>query len=154
MPRTSADPTMPKQATGQRSGQRRLIAGLRVSELDERLLALVAPFFPEVDSAGDLAYRLWRRGLELTLAEVAGFGVTLPAEVSEELIARLVAQRLALSLPLLRRTGTLALLGIDAAPLQLVVPSTNREVVATTAADAIDATASATIAGLGGSDFL
>lgn len=153
MPRTSANPTMPKRATGQRSGQRRLIAGLRVSELDERLLALVAPFFPEVDSAGDLAYRLWRRGLELTLAEAAGLGVTLAPDVSEELIAGLVAQRLALCVPLMRRTGTLALLGIDAAPFQLVVPSTNREVVAT-AADAIDATASDAITGLGGSDFL
>ena len=153
MPHRPSDPDVPKHTTRVR-GQRRLIAGLRVSELDERLLALVAPFFPEVDSAGDLAYRLWRRGLELTLAEAVGLGATLPPEVSEELIAGLVAQRLALCVPLLRRTGTLARLGIDVALLQLVVPSTNREVVATTAADAIDATASDAITGLGGSDFL
>jgi hypothetical protein len=49
-------------------GRRRLIAGLRVSDQDAQLLTLVAPFFPEADSAGDLAYRLWRRGLELALA--------------------------------------------------------------------------------------
>jgi hypothetical protein len=144
---------MPKQTARQR-GQRRLIAGLRVSGLDERLLALVAPFFPEVDSAGDLAYRLWRRGLELALAEVMGLGAALPPEVSEQLIARLVAPRLALCVPLLRRTGTLELLGIDAAHHQPAVSSAVSESVARGAADAIDATASDAISGLGGSDFL
>lgn len=154
MPRTSSDPTMPKRATGQRSAQRRLIAGLRVSELDERLLALVAPFFPEVASAGDLAYRLWRRGLELTLAEALGLGAKLPPDVSEELIAALVAQRLVLCLPLLRRTGSLARLGMDVVPPRPVAPSALGESVATAADAVIDASASATIAGLGGSDFL
>lgn len=151
MPRTSADPTMPKRATGQRSGQRRLIAGLRVSELDERLLALVAPFFPEVDSAGDLAYRLWRRGLELTLAEVVGLGATLPPEVSEELIAGLAAQRLALCMPLLRRTGGLARLGLEA---PLIERALAQPVTPATQDDAIDSGAADAITSLGGSDFL
>ncbi|HMQ32315.1 MAG TPA: hypothetical protein PKD53_16405, partial [Chloroflexaceae bacterium] len=102
----------------------------------------------------ELAYRLWRRGLELALAEVVSLGAALPAGMSEELVARLVAQRLLLSLPLLRRTGTLALLGIDTAPPRPVVPSTGSETVAAAAADVIDATASDAITGLGGSDFL
>lgn len=143
-----------RSGSDRRMAVRTLIAGLRVTAEDELLLAVVRPFVADASSEGELAYRLWRRGLELTLAEVASLGAELPAGVTEAFVARLVAQRLLLSLPLLRRTGTLALLGIDAAPLQLVVPSTNREVVATTAADAIDATASDAITGLGGSDFL
>lgn len=143
-----------RSGSDRRMAVRTLIAGLRVTAEDQLLLAVVRPFVADASSEGELAYRLWRRGLELTLAEAVGLGAALPAGMTEALVARLIAQRLLLSLPLLRRTGTLALLGIDTAPLQLVVPSTNREVVATTAADAIDATASATIAGLGGSDFL
>jgi hypothetical protein len=121
-----------------------------MSELDERLLALVAPFFPEVDSAGDLAYRLWRRGLELTLAEVVGLGATLPPEVTEELIANLVAQRLALCVPLLRRTGGLPRLRLEAplverALTQPVTPATP---------DTIDSGAADAITSLGGNNFL
>ncbi len=94
-------------------GQRRLIAGLRIPSQDEALLDLVRPLFPEVDSEGELAYRLWRRGLELTLAELAGLGVALPPALSEETVATLVAQRLLLCLPLLRHTRKVALLGIE-----------------------------------------
>lgn len=133
---------------------RTLIAGLRVTAEDELLLAVVRPFVADASSEGELAYRLWRRGLELTLAEVVGLGAALPAGMSEELVARLVAQRLLLSLPLLRRTNTLALLGIDTAPPRSVAPSADSETVAAAAADVIDATASDAITGLGGSEFL
>ncbi|MEI7644821.1 MAG: hypothetical protein WCJ55_11125, partial [Chloroflexales bacterium] len=94
----------------------RLIAGLRITKQDEALLDIVRPFFPDADSAGELAYRLWRRGLELTLAELASVGVALPPDLTEEILATLVAQRLLLCLPLLRRTGALALLGSESAP--------------------------------------
>jgi hypothetical protein len=145
---------MKKTRSGTHGGRRRLIAGLRVTAEDELLLAVVRPFVADASSEGELAYRLWRRGLEVTLAEVAGLGAELPAGVTEAFVARLVTQRLLLSLPLLRRTGTLALLGIDAAPPQPGPPLAVSEAFAAAAAEAIDATASATIAGLGGGDFL
>ena len=129
-------------------GQRRLIAGLRIPRQDEALLDLVRPLFPEVDSEGELAYRLWRRGLELTLAELVGLGVTLPPALNEDLLATLVAQRLLLCLPLLRRTGRLALLDIESAPV-LAMPTAPPDGPAD-----IDTAAAATIAGLGGGDFL
>jgi hypothetical protein len=129
-------------------GQRRLIAGLRVTRQDEALLAAVRPLFPDADSAGDLAYRLWRRGLELTLAELASLGVTLSPALSEDLLATLAAQRLLLYLPLLRRTGKLALLGIESA-LVLAMPTSPPY----SPAD-IDTAAAVTIAGMGGGDFL
>jgi hypothetical protein len=124
-------------------GRRRLIAGLRVSEHDAQLLALVAPFFPEADSAGDLAYRLWRRGLELTLAELAGLGVRLPPELADQQLAILVVQRLLLCLPLLRRTNTLAVLQLEAAaPAVQPAPEAG-------SLTAIDATAATTVAAMG-----
>jgi len=129
-------------------GQRRLIAGLRVTRQDEALLDLVRPLFPEADSEGDLAYRLWRRGLELTLAELASVGVALPPPLREETLATLVAQRLLLCLPLLRRTGTLALLGSESAPA-LAMPTSPSDGPAD-----IDTAAAVTIAGMGGGDFL
>ena len=49
------------------------------------------PFLPEAGLEGELAYRLWRRGLEVTLAEVVGLGVTLPVGITEDHISSLVA---------------------------------------------------------------
>ena len=73
--------------------------------------------------------------------------------MTEELLAGLVTQRLMLSLPLLRRTGTLALLGLEAPPL--VAPPTTAPLLApTSGAEAIDAGATEVIRGLGGNDFL
>jgi hypothetical protein len=129
-------------------GQRRLIAGLRIPRQDEALLAIVRPLFPEADSEGDLAYRLWRRGLELTLAEFAGLDIKLPPEITEEILATLAAQRLLLCLPLLRRTGKLVLLGIESATA-LAMPTSPPDGPAD-----IDTAAASTIAGMGGSDFL
>lgn len=129
-------------------GQRRLIAGLRITRQDEALLDLVRPFLPEADSEGELAYRLWRRGLELTLAEVAGLGVTMPPGVTDEQLAVLVAQRLLLCLPLLRRTGKVALLGIESAPV-LAIPISPLD-----GPEDIDTSAAMSIAGIGGNEFL
>lgn len=130
-------------------GRRRLIAALRVPPDDERLLALVQPYLPEADSAGELAYRLWRRGLELTLAELAGLGATLPTGLSEEQLATLSAQRVVAVLPLLRRTGKLALLGLEQ-PAQGHAPP----IATPTAETTIDASASVAISSLGAADFL
>lgn len=55
-------------------GGRRLIAGLRVTAHDETLLAVVRPYLTDAESEGEAAYRLWRRGLEVSLAEVVGLG--------------------------------------------------------------------------------
>ena len=129
-------------------GQRRLIAGLRITRQDEALLATVRPLFPEVDSEGDLAYRLWRRGLEITLAEVAGLGVTMPPGTTEEQLSALVAQRLLLSVPLLKRIGMLPLLGLESPPIPAALRPPLGE-----SAD-IDTAAAATIASMGGGDFL
>jgi len=108
----------------------------------------------EITSEGELAYRLWRRGLELTVAGLAGLGATLPPDTSEELIANLVAQRLLLCLPLLRRTGTLGLLGIEPAPHH-GVPAAHQTTRGSSPKEAaIDAGASDAIVGSGGSDFL
>ncbi len=152
-------PHHPEQQSGEggaarRSGSRRLIAGLRVGPQDAALLAVVRPFFPDITSEGELAYRLWHRGLEVTLGELAGLGATLPLGMSEELLASLVAQRLLLCLPLLRRTGTLGLLGIEPVP-PLGVPAARQTTLGSSSKEAaIDAGASDAIVGLGGSDFL
>lgn len=129
---------------------RRLIAGLRVTAHDEALLAVVRPYLVDVGSEGDVAYRLWRRGLEITLAEVAGLGAQLPPGLSVDFIASLVAQRLLLCVPLLRRTGKLELLGIEASPLA----AAGMAAPAAPAAEPIDVGAADAIAGLGGNNFL
>lgn len=154
MARSSKSVLVSRSGSDRQMAVRTLIAGLRVTAEDELLLAVVRPFVADASSEGELAYRLWRRGLELTLAEVVGLGAELPAGMSEELVARLVAQRLLLSLPLLRRTGTLDLLGIDTAPPRSVAPSSDGEAITAAFADPIDVTASDAISGLGGSDFL
>jgi hypothetical protein len=143
-----------RRRQGGRGEARRLIAGLRITRQDEALLDVVRPLFPEADSEGELAYRLWRRGLELTLAEGAGLGATLPAHSSEELIASLVVQRLLLCMPLLRRTQKLALLGLE--ETSSLVRSVGAPAVPLTVTDTetIDASASDAIADLGGSNFL
>jgi hypothetical protein len=139
----------------QRAGKtRRLIAGLRISPQDEALLDAVRPFFPEAETEGELAYRLWRRGLDVTLAEIVGVGALLPPGVSEEGVARLAVQRLLLCLPLFRRTNLLALLGLELArqtsPLDMEAkPASIRDL-----EEPVDERAAAAIMSLGGSDFL
>jgi hypothetical protein len=143
------------ETTGERrGGARRLIAGLRISAEEESLLAVVRPYFTDLSSEGELAYRLWRRGLELALAEAVGIGARLPSGTTEQFIASLVAQRLLLCMPLLRRTGTLALVGLDT-PSQTDMPMRERLAPERTVVpEAIDASAADAIAGLGGNDFL
>jgi hypothetical protein len=141
---------MPKEtrAMNQRTGRRRLIAALRIPQADERLLEAVQPYLPDADSAGELAYRLWRRGLELTLAELASLGVALPTGMTEEQLATLSAQRMLLLLPLLRRTSKLALLNLEHAT-SLHTP----QPLAPTAVG-IDEAAAGVVADLGGTEFL
>lgn len=134
----------------QRTGRRRLIAALRVPPEDEQLLTVVQPYLPDADSAGELAYRLWRRGLELMLAELSSVGTALPGALSEEQLATLMAQRIALLLPLLRRTGKLALLGLE----QPGQEQPRAVSVVPVAEAAIDASATAAVSNLGGADFL
>lgn len=136
------------------SGARRLIAGLRISRQDERLLEVVRPLLPEAASEGELAYRIWRRGLELALAEAAGLGAALPPNVSEEQIAALAAQRLLLCVPLLRRAGKLKLLGIDAERVAAEPMAIDTTSGARGDRDLIDEDAADTIAGMGASAFL
>lgn len=121
---------------------------------DEALLNVVRPFLPEADSESELAYRLWRRGLELTLAEVVGLGAGLPSGNSEEVLARLVAQRLLLCLPFLRRTGFLELLGVEPVPSGALPVVLRTTVPAPATEAAIDQSASDAIIDLGGGDFL
>jgi hypothetical protein len=132
----------------ERVGPRRLIAGLRVTQADLALIAVIRPYLADADSEGELAYRLWRRGLEVTLAELAGLGVTLPNTLPENHLATRVAQRLLLVMPLLRRTGKLALLGLDA-PTSRPAP-----LISEPEGDQIDESAAGIIVGLGGDAFL
>jgi len=141
-------PDAPDQ--GRPRGARRLIAGLRISPQDEALLDAVRPFLPDATSEGELAYRLWRRGLELSLAELASLGAALPPGTTEALLANIVAQQLLLCLPLLRRTGTLALLGVN----DSLTTTWSTEPSAPSAPELIDSDAAAAIAGMGGNDFL
>lgn len=134
-------------------GPRRLIAGLRITRHDEDLLEAVRPLFPEATSEGEVAYRLWRRGLELTLAEFVSLGAPPPPGESERLLANLVARRLLLCLPLLRRTGTLSLLGLET-PYPATVTSVSAPPNEPSATAAIDTSAADAITALGGSDFL
>ena len=143
-------PTVSRHDAGaaERAGPRRLIAGLRVTQADLALIDVVRSYLADADSEGELAYRLWRRGLEVTLAELAGLGVAVPSAFPEDQLATRVAQRLLLVMPLLRRTGKLALLGLDA-PTSRPTP-----VIAEPEGDQIDESAAEIIAGLGGDAFL
>lgn len=138
-----------KRGDGRRGGkgQRKLFA-LRIPAAEERLQELLRPYIAEETDA-DLAYRIWQRGLKVALAEYAGLGMELPREESEELVAARVAQLFLLCLPLLRRTGKLELLGLEAAgPVE-------RPAWQVAAEDPeIDASSPDAITGLGGSEFL
>lgn len=142
------------ETTARSAGGRRLLAGLRITPHEEALLDAVRPYLPEADSASELAYRLWRRGLELTLAEVASIGAELPPHTNEELLAGLAAQRLLLCLPLLRRTGKLAVLAAEAALHETLPPPEVVSPLPLAPPEPIDASASDAISGLGGSDFM
>lgn len=101
-----------------------------------------------------MAYRLWRRGLEMTLAEAVSLGVAPPPGITEAELASLVAQRLLLAVPLLQRTGKLALLGMEASgsPRETSLMGTPKGAGAAT--DEIDEAAATAVVDLGGSAFL
>lgn len=142
------------QGRGKHGGARRLIAGLRITKQDEGLLEVVRPVLPEAVSEGELAYRLWRRGLEVTLAEAVSLGFVPPPGITEAELASLVAQRLLLSMPLLRRTGKLALLGIEASSSPREASPMGAPQVAGAANNDIDEAAATAVVDLGGSAFL
>lgn len=147
----ASEPSKSDTTAGRRrGGARRLIAGLRVSAQDEALLEIVRPFFLDADSEGELAYRLWRRGLELALAEAASFGAELTCGITEELLASLVAQRLLLSMPLLQRTGKLKLLSLE--QIEPLHPKANAAT--GSSGSAIEGEAAEVVTSLGGTDFL
>jgi hypothetical protein len=144
-----------KRSTESRAGKtRRLIAGLRISQQDEALLDVVRSFFPEAETEGELAYRLWRRGLDVTLAEAVGIGAPLPPGTSEDSIARLAFQRLLLCLPLFRQTNLLALLGLELASSVSPPASELRSARVDAPEEPVDEHAAAAIVSLGGSEFL
>jgi hypothetical protein len=146
---------MPTERGGNgRGGARRLLAGLRVSAQDEALLELVRPFLADAASEGELAYRLWRRGLEVILAEVVGLGAALPSEMTEDRLAGLVSQRLLLCLPLLRRTGKLEYLGLETTTQESSARISVGEAAVSVDEAVIDQGAAEVIAGLGAADFL
>lgn len=152
-PRVAAAPHAPPddeaQGESRRTGKgRRRLFALRVPVAEERVQALLRPYIAEETDA-DLAYRIWQRGLRVALAEYAGLGMTLPPEEREELVAARVAQLFLLCLPLLRRTGTLALLGLEPAGV-----AAQRDGPAAPAEPEIDTDSTAAISGLGGSEFL
>lgn len=142
-------PGSAERGNGRRAskGQRRLFA-LRIPIAEEQLQERLRPYIGEETDA-DLAYRIWQRGLKVALAEYAGLGMELPPEESEDLVAARAAQLFLLCLPLLRRTGKLGLLGLEAAsslerpPGQIVAEEPE-----------IDVTSPDAITGLGGSEFL
>ena len=146
--RTSAHSA--RRGANSRGGVRTLIAALRVTDVDLQLLDAVRPLLAEIDTAGELAYRVWRRGLESLLAEVAAVGGALPAGFTDAQIAILAAQRLVAVLPLLQRTDKLALLQLQGHRIDSVpepMPPMAWE-------EGIDTTATETILLLGGNEFL
>jgi hypothetical protein len=92
---------------------------LRVTERDEALLALLRPYMTGITNESEQAYTLVREGLLMRLATLTALGVRLGEAVDEEVLAAHAAQQLLLVLPLLRRTGTLELLGMEAPPSML-----------------------------------
>lgn len=91
-----------------RGGWRELIAGLRVSPDEIEQKNAVRDLYPEASSEAELAYRIWRRGLQVDLARLVSMGGELPPGVTERQLAMLVTQDLLACLPLLNRVGTLS----------------------------------------------
>ena len=134
-----------RRGAATRGGVRTLIAALRVTNADLQLVAAVQPYIGAEHSASELAYRIWQRGLETVVAEVATVGGALPHGLDETLVATRAAQRLVAVLPLLQRTGKIQLLRL------LIEVSAPHSAVPT---EEIDASATSTIAELGGNEFL
>jgi hypothetical protein len=133
-----------------KNGPRRLIAGLRVSERDLVLLAVVRPFC-DGDSEAEIAHRIWRRGLEVTLAELVSAGVELPPGVlTEQQLAIVIHRHVQLCAPLLERAGLVVRSLMDEP--QPMRDATLR--VAVIEETAVDPLAGEAIERLGGTEFL
>jgi hypothetical protein len=132
---TPGGETPPPEAAPRRRGRPSTIGEvrphqkpLRVTERDEALMALLRPYMAGVTNESEQAYTLVREGLLMRLAALAALGVGLDGAVDEEVLAAHAAQQLLLVLPLLRRTGRLALLGMEMAAPTLTDTNTSRVV--------------------------
>lgn len=99
---------------------------LRVTERDEALLAALRPFMSGINSDSEQVYTLVREGMIMRLAALAALGVSL-SEDDEDLLAVYAAQQLLLIVPLLRRTGKLALLGMEVGTMVVTAGGTPPE---------------------------
>jgi hypothetical protein len=111
----------------------------------------VAARYPAARTQSDLNVQLWLRGLLLAEAQAVAAGAPLPRGMREEVLATAIAQELLAVLPLLRRTGRLALLGLE---LELSVPMAAAALAVSMDTGEVDAAAAADVADMGGDDFL
>jgi hypothetical protein len=120
---------------------------IRLTAAELRQIADVAHAMPHAASPAELLEQLTRRGLLLTAAQACAVSGNAPTGMTPVTLARLAALELAGVLPLLRRHGCLALLGLDpadAAPASASPLDTGE----------IDAAAAEDVADLSGGAFL
>jgi hypothetical protein len=138
---------------GERWAPRNVQKALRITESDEVLLETARLYIPEASSESDLGYIIWKRGLILTLAKAISAGAALPAVMGEDQLASLIAQELLNVMPLLKRTGRLAL-------LNLVLAASDEIATGTPSAQAVpddedlDSESLEELTDLGGADFI
>lgn len=150
-PRT--DPARRREAT-QRGSSRDQIANLRVTLEERAQKNLVRVLYPEADSEAELAYRIWRRGLQVDLARLASMGEALPPGMTERHLAMLVTQDLLACVPLLNRAGTLQHIVDMLTPHAEPPTAVLADALDDDAPGAIDPSASESVAAFGADDFL
>lgn len=140
-----------RRGGGKQGGARHQVASLRITSVEIAHKELVRLLYPEADNETDLAYRIWRRGLQFDLARIASMGERLPEGIAEDQLAMLIVQDVLACLPLLQRTGRLSqiLALLNAAPLRQ-----DESEGCEPGAPEIDASAADSIADLGGGDFM
>ena len=124
-PPTPPKPPAPRRSSGRppiHSEPRPHQKPLRVTDRDDELMALVRPYLVSVTNESELSYQLVREGLLMRLAILAALGGDLGDAIAEDVVSTHAAQHLLLCLPLLRRTGKLALLGMELPQITTVVP--------------------------------
>lgn len=131
---------------GSGRGARVDLGHMRVSGREREMALAVGQLYLESDTLSDLAYRIWRRGLTIDLARLASVSGQLPGGLSEDELAVMIAQDLLHCIPLLRRTGKLALLQLSDTAAQAVANEPEGETIDSEAAD--------NVRGLGGADFI
>ena len=126
-PPTPPQPPAPRRPSGRpplHSEPRPHQKPLRVTDRDDELMALVRPYLISVTNESELSYQLVREGLLMRLAILAALGGDLGDAIAEDVVAAHAAQQLLLCLPLLRRTGKLALLGMEVPQPQIAPAAT------------------------------